>query len=419
MGTRSLHVGCGKVQGRLRRGRESCPRSWAADDAIVSLEHVFFLDCRPDVRDHRFVRIEAPWSPSRGGRIVRLLLLSLPFLLSPLAGHAEDSLSAAQKKYQKEMKALLASLEIADSALPSAVVNEGEAIVPSFKLSNKTNHELLVPLALGFPSGRGGVLGFPVWSFVGVDKKSRAPLMRKGALAYAFKIDPQGSVLIDASKVDGMTTTAMGLVPGAYQMTVTFHPFVGGAGPSMTSKPFKFVVKQSDKPVAVAGRADSAKQAGPAVALGGSRLGPDPVRISAPAVLPFIRLGRLEFASESVQVGTPLGCSFDLLVDSSNPLPPEQHGMPGPRLNCSWTILKLSSQKSPKTKTRIAGSIMPVSDQSMGRLRNDGTLTLKLTNETVGLPPGFYELAVTLWQEGAQGRRTNGDSKVAPFRIIR
>lgn len=351
------------------------------------------------------------------------LLLVLSCLFPASDGHAEDSLSSAQKKYQKEMKALWSLLEITDSTMPAAVVGEDEAILPSFKLSNKTNRELPVPLALGFPSERGGVIGWPVWSFVSSDKRGKPPLTRKGVLAYAFKIDPNGHILIDASKVAGMTASEIGLAPGAYQMTVNFYPYASGVGVGMVSKPFKFVVKSSDDVKAggeltktsksVAAAVSSAKSRGGMASAG--RASPD----GAPNLLQFVSFGKIEFASDAVQVGTPLNCSFDLVVDPVRPLPPDdpQGDAPKVRLNCSWTISKLGAQKSAKSKTRVSGSIINVSAASLDQLRKNGTCTLKLLNETGGLPPGSYELAVWLWQEGGQVKQAKGDSKTATFRI--
>jgi len=359
----------------------------------------------------------------RGGRIIRLLLLSLPFLLSPLACHAQDSLSAAQKKYLKEMKALWSVLEITDSTMPAAVVGEDEAILPSFKLSNKTNRELPVPLALGFPSERGGVIGWPVWSFVSSDKRSKPPLTRKGVLAYAFKIDPNGHVLIDASKVAGMTAKEIGLAPGAYQMTVNFNPYASGVGGSMVSKPFKFVVKSSDDAKVGGEQAKKSRSGAAAVSSpksgGGMSSAGQASPGSAPNLLEFVSFGKIEFASEAVQIGTPLNCTFDLIVDPVRPLPPDdpQSDAPKVRLNCGWKISKLGAQKSSNSKTRVSGSIINVSSTSLDQLRKNGTCTLKLLNETSGLPPGYYELAVWLWQEGGQVKQTKGDSKTATFRI--
>lgn len=336
---------------------------------------------------------------------MRLLLVSLCFLFTG-AISAKETETPAQKKYKKEMSAVFANLEIVESSLPSAVVPETASLEPSFKLRNKSNREILVPLALGYPSERGGVLGYPVWRF---EKASggKQPVFRKGILAYAFKVEPGGLVAVGSSMVKGMSVAEMGLSPGDHKMTVTFYPFISIGTEALVSRVYKFTV------------------VGAAQSKGGQSAGkpvePKPAtrRAAGPVLLGSVGLGSLEFATETVKAGTPLACTFDIVVDPSKPLPDEDPAGQRGGLNCSWTIFRLPVGKSANAKKRISGSIINVNAAAMAGLRENGAHTLRLSNDTNGLEQGDYELSVTLWEEDSQAKRTNGQSRSAVFRIAK
>lgn len=355
--------------------------------------------------------------------LVFFLLIACSALLPIDSASAEDPASAAQKKYRKEVTALFESIELVESVLPASVFSEEDTLVPAFKIRNKTNHEIIVPLAIGYPSDNGGVLGFPVWSFEKIEKRGSQPVKRKGVLAKTFKLDSGGVFPVDATNVKGLAVSDLGLSPGKYQMTVVFLPYVGLQGVMLSSKPFKFEIKAgpqvdsagqpgSVKPVATAASSTKARQ-------GLGPQGKSAVSRAAPTLIPSVSLAKLDFASEAVKSGAPLSVSFELTVSPSRPLPADDPNGPQARLNCSWTIFRLGPAKSPKSRTRVSGSIMNVSSASMDELRKSGVTTLKLLSETAGLAAGDYELSVVLWEEGSQSERTNGDSKTSAFRISR
>ncbi|MFM8549403.1 MAG: hypothetical protein ACKOBS_01810 [Verrucomicrobiota bacterium] len=340
------------------------------------------------------------------GLFARLFACTLLFALPWLSLPAQDAASAAQKKYKKEITALFGNLEITESALQSNSLAVGDLLAPTFKLRNKSGNELVVPFALGYPSDRGGVIGFPVWRFEKANAGAKKVVFRKGVLAYAFKLEPGGVMQVDGSSVKGMSLDDLGLGPGEYKMTVNFYPFVSVGGEGLSSRPFKFVVVgDASSPGAQPMKQGASKAA--------ARLP------AAPSLLPYVTLGKVEFASDAVKSGAPLNCTFDIKVDPGRPLPVVDPSVPSSRLNCSWTLFKLGSQKASKDPVRIAGSIINVKADGMDALHANGSCTLRLLNETVGLGQGNYQIMVALWEETSDGRRINGNSASGDFKIVK
>lgn len=370
----------------------------------------FVLDGQVVVHKHVFVREFTPWYSLRGSPIVCCMLLSALFLSD---GHAQDSLSAAQKKYQKEVSALFRDIDLVDLKLVKVVVGPTDELAPSVKLRNRTDRELPVPFAIGFPSERGGVLGLPVWRFERIDKKTFPVVTRKGALVYARSLGPSGFHLVDVAGQKAMTAGDMSLPPGDYQLTVLFVPVANYVHESLVSKPIRFKV------VAAGAKSAAVSDVTPSK---GADAGVRKITKNAKGEVTLkdcVRLENLELSNVTVKSGTPLAMGFRLARLPEKVSPREIYERTGRGLNCIWVICKTNGSKNPKARVKISGSTIGVGGKAIGSLDEEGVHMFTLIAETKGLEPGSYEVVVFLRSEGESAQLADSGELIASFKIIR
>jgi len=333
---------------------------------------------------------------------------------------AQESLSPAQKKYQKEISAVFRDMEIVDLELSVASVGPEDELVPSFKLRNKTTREIPIPFAVGFPSERGGVLGYPVWKFERTDKKGLQPVTRKGALVYAFAFAPSGVVSVGVSGQKRMVAGELQLYPGDYQLSVMFMSFLNYAHESVSSKPIKFTVNKtgerkggtSQKPATLT-RSPSSPGADDFV-----RKGKDAGN-GRTGLLECVRLEGLEIDNAVLKAGVPLAFHFQLARIPGKEIPADEGLADRRGLNCNWMICKTNAARSPKARIKISGSSIGIGSNLQGILREKGVQSFSLQNETRGMEPGYYEVVLFLWREGESGQLTDAGAVTAGFKILR
>jgi len=306
----------------------------------------------------------------------------------------QEPLSPAQKKYQKEVSALFRDLDLVGLELAQPVVGLEDVLAPSFKLRNKTERELPVPFAIGFPSERGGVLGLPIWRFERTDKKGSPVVTRKGALVHSLRIPPSSFHSVDVAGQKPMVAGELPLPPGEYQLTVQFVPIANYIHESLVSKPVRFkVVGAGAKSAAVSG-AKSAPGADAAVrkVIKSRKEGAD--------LIDCVRLEKLELSNLLVKSGTPLAFRFQVARLPDKDSPTEVFDRTGRGLNCTWVLCKTNGSKNPKARVKISGSVIGVGAKVMGSLGENGVHSFSLVSETKGLEPGYYEMVVFLRPEG-------------------
>jgi hypothetical protein len=348
--------------------------------------------------------------------VPRGVVLAAIFLSALATGFAQSGVSPAQKKYQKEVATLFDSLEVTDVTLPTTVRADGR-LQPALTLRNKTNRELLVPVALGIAAGQGGVLGYPSWQFERTDKKFRHTIKHDGSLIRCDRIDAGGVVEADARSQSAISPELLGLLPGEYKVAMTFRPHTsaGGAnGAALAFKPMKLtVLPKEGKP---AGQ-DAAPEAPSSVADPRFRFrfgsGKPPQSVDS-----TITLGELELSSQSIKAGAPLRLRFDVTLSKGKDFPAAAEGLTPP-LNFSWNIHRNVVRNGAKVRVYVTHLTVGFGSSQWTELCRQGTLVLQPQVETVGMEPGSYDISVRLWQTGGRSEEGFDSPNRLPFKVTK